>query len=82
MLIHDRLTPMRAEEIEELGRAKGLEPAESARSEGGHVDSATGLHSAKGWTKDQLREEAHQHFSGEDCESNERVWPRLCVSRL
>ena len=53
-----------------------------ARSEGRHFDSATWLHKAKESTKQELKEEVHKYFTGEDYEPYEMVYFKLFESQL
>ncbi len=82
MSIHDQLRQIPAPEIEALGWSKALELAKVARSEGRHFDSATWLHKAKESTKQELKEEVHKYFTGEDYEPYEMVYFKLFESQL
>jgi hypothetical protein len=82
MSIHDHLRQIPAPEIEELGWSKALELAKVARSEGRHFDCATWLHKAKESTKQELKEEVHKYFTGEDYEPYEMVYFKLFESQL
>jgi hypothetical protein len=82
MSIHDQLRQIPAPEIEELGWSKALELAKVARSEGRRFDSATWLHKAQESTKQELKEEVHKYFTGEDYEPYEMVYFKLYESQL
>jgi hypothetical protein len=82
MSIHDHLKEIPTVEIEELGWSKALELAKVAGSEGRHFDSATWLHKAKGWTKQELKQEVYKYFTGEDYEPYEMVYFELFESQL
>jgi hypothetical protein len=82
MSIHDNLRQIPTEEIESLGWSKALELAKVARSEGRRFDSATWLHKAKGSSKEELKEEVHRYFTGEDLEPYEMVYFKLFESQL
>ena len=82
MSIHDHLKQIPTPEIESLGWSKALELAKVARSEGRHFDSATWLHRAKESTKQELKEEVHKYFTGEDYEPYEMVYFKLYESQL
>jgi hypothetical protein len=73
MSIHDNLRQIPTEEIESLGWSKALELAKVARSEGRRFDSATWLHKAQECNKQELKEEVHRYFTGEDLEPYE-IW--------
>src|SRR6516225_6664087 len=66
MSIHDNLRQIPTEEIESLAWSKALELAKVARSEGRRFDSATCLHKARECNKQELKEEVHRYFTGED----------------
>ena len=68
MSIHDHLRQIPTEEIESLGWSKAPELAKAARSEGRRFDSATWLHRAKESSKEEIKEEVHRYFTGEDLE--------------
>ena len=82
MSIHDQLRQIPASELEELGWAKALELAKVARSEGRRFDCATWLHKAKEKTKQELQEEVHKYFTGEEYEPYEMVYFKLYESQL
>jgi hypothetical protein len=82
MSIHDHLKQIPTWEIEALGWSKALELAKVARSEGRHFDSATWLHKAKGWTKEELKQEVYKYFTGEEYEPYEMVYFTLYESQL
>jgi len=82
MSIHDHLRQIPAPEIEELGWSKALELAKVARSAGRGFDCATWLHRAKEATKQQLKEEVHKYFTGEDYEPYEMVYFKLFESQV
>jgi hypothetical protein len=82
MSIHDHLRQIPTEEIEGLGWSKALELAKVARSEGRRFDSATWLHKAKESSKEELKEEVHRYFTGEDLEPYEMVYFKLFESQL
>jgi hypothetical protein len=82
MSIHDQLPQIPAPEIEGLGWAKALELAKVARSAGRGFDSTTWLHKAKESTKEELKEEVHKYFTGEDYEPYEMVYFKLFESQL
>jgi hypothetical protein len=82
MSIHDHLKQIPTVEIEELGWSKALELAKVARSEGRHFDSATWLHKAKEWTKEELKQEVYKYFTGEEYEPYEMVYFKLFESQL
>jgi hypothetical protein len=82
MSIHDQLRQIPASELEELGWAKALELAKVARSEGRHFDCATWLHKAKEKTKQELQEEVHKYFTGEEYEPYEMVYFKLFETQL
>jgi hypothetical protein len=82
MSIHDHLRQIPTEEIESLGWSKALELAKVARSEGRRFDSATWLHKAKECNKQELKEEVHRYFTGEDLEPYEMVYFKLFESQL
>ena len=66
MSIYDNLRQIPTEEIESLGWSKALELAKIARSEGQRFESATWLHKAKESSKEELQQEVHRYFTGED----------------
>ena len=82
MSIHDNLRQIPTEEIESLGWSKALELAKVARSEGRRFDSATWLHKAQECNKQELKEEVHRYFTGEDLEPYEMVYFKLFESQL
>ena len=82
MSIHDNLRQIPTEEIENLGWSKALELAKVARSEGRRFDGATWLHKAKEYNKQELKEEVHRYFTGEDLEPYEMVYFKLFESQL
>jgi hypothetical protein len=82
MSIHDNLRQIPTEEIESLGWSKALELAKVARSEGRRFDSATWLHKAQRSSKEELKEEVHRYFTGEDLEPYEMVYFKLFESQL
>jgi hypothetical protein len=82
MSIHDHLRQIPTEEIESLGWSKALELAKVARSEGRRFDSATWLHKAQESSKEELKEEVHRYFTGEDLEPYEMVYFKLFESQL
>jgi hypothetical protein len=82
MSIHDNLRQIPTEEIESLGWSKALELAKIARSEGRRFESATWLHKAKESSKEELQQEVHRYFSGEDLEPYEMVYFKLFESQL
>jgi hypothetical protein len=82
MSIHDHLRQIPTEEIESLGWSKALELAKVARSEGRRFDSATWLHKAQESSKQELKEEVHRYFTGEDLEPYEMVYFKLFESQL
>jgi hypothetical protein len=53
-----------------------------ARSEGRRFDSATWLHKAQESSKEELKEEVHRYFTGEDLEPYEMVYFKLFESQL
>jgi hypothetical protein len=82
MSIHDNLRQIPTEEIESLGWSKALELAKIARSEGRRFESATWLHKAKESSKEELQQEVHRYFTGEDLEPYEMVYFKLFESQL
>jgi hypothetical protein len=82
MSIHDHLRQIPTEEIESLGWSKALELAKVARSQGRRFDSATWLHKAQESSKEELKEEVHRYFTGEDLEPYEMVYFKLFESQL
>lgn len=82
MSIHDNLRQIPTEEIESLGWSKALELAKIARSEGRKFESATWLHKAKESSKEELQQEVHRYFTGEDLEPYEMVYFKLFESQL
>ena len=79
MSIHDHLRQIPTEEIESLGWSKALELAKVARSEGRRFDR---LHKAQESSKEELKEEVHRYFTGEDLEPYEMVYFKLFESQL
>jgi hypothetical protein len=82
MSIHDNLRQIPTAEIESLGWSKALELAKVARSQGRRFDSATWLHKAQECSKEKLKEEVHQYFTGENLEPYEMVYFKLYESQL
>lgn len=71
MSTHDHLPRIPAPEIEDLGWSKALELAKVVRTEGGQIDCAAWLHTAKQSKKQELKEAVHEDFTGEDYEPYE-----------
>ncbi len=82
MSIHDHLRQIPTKEIEDLGWSKALELAKVARSEGRRFDCATWLHKAKESSKQKLKEEVYNYFTGQDYEHYEMVYFKLYESQL
>jgi hypothetical protein len=82
MSIYDNLRHIPTAEIESLGWSKALELAKVARSQGWSFDSATWLHKAKESSKEELQQEVHRYFTGEDLEPYEMVYFKLFESQL
>jgi len=80
MSIHDNLRQIPTDEIESWSKA--LELAKVARSQGRGFNSATWLHKARGCSKEELKEEVHRYFTGEDLEPYEMVYFKLFESQL
>lgn len=82
MSIHDNLRQIPTADIEGLGWSKALELAKVARNEGRRFNSATWLHRARECTKEELKEEVHKYFTGEDYEPYEIIYFKLFESQL
>lgn len=80
MSIHDNLRQIPTDEIESWSKA--LELAKVARSQGRGFNSATWLHKARECSKEELKEEVHRYFTGEDLEPYAMVYFKLFESQL
>ena len=82
MSIHEHLPPQIRKELKQVGWAKAAELTKVARSDGEAFESATWLHKARAFPKEQFKHEVEKHLTGKDTEPTEIIYFKFYKSQI
>jgi hypothetical protein len=82
MAIHEKLTRVPKQELQQVGWSKATELVKVARRDGEQFDCATWLHKAKEMPKEGFKCAVERHLTGKETESWEIVYFKLYKSQL
>ena len=82
MAIHEHLTRIPKQELQQVGWSKATELVKVARRDGEEFDCATWLHKAKALPKERFKGEVERHLTGKETEPWEIIYFKLYKSQL
>jgi hypothetical protein len=82
MAIHENLTRIPKQHLQEVGWSKATEMAKVARRDGSDFDCATWLHKAKELPKEAFKREVERHLTGQETEPWEIIYFKLYKSQI
>jgi hypothetical protein len=82
MAIHEKLTRVPKQELQQIGWSKATELVKVARRDGEQFDCATWLHKAKEMPKEGFKCAVERHLTGKETESWEIIYFKLYKSQL
>ena len=82
MAIHEKLTRIPKQELQQVGWSKATELVKVARKDGEEFDCATWLHKAKELPKEGFKNAVEQHLTGKETEPWEILYFKVYKSQL